>query len=225
MFAKIRSGLSSFKLSLDYSVIRIPKAPCFNMTNDLGQLSNSSDRRNHICHERAVTSHQNYGERTSPRSAKAGVDLTTLLTFITHRAREASMPSCHEICARYCTRHWLQRWKDTGTSLNSVGEKACKQAVITKGMMALLEGCTKEGLEKEHLEKHQQKVALWWSLAGDKLGENVPGWGRYDGSTTWPRMIRNGWNVVKCVLDLFLGGKKREVHRLCMLSIFFPLWI
>lgn len=36
--------------------------------------------------------------------------------------------------------------------------------------MALLEVCTKEVPEKEHLGKCQQKVAPWWSLAGDRLG-------------------------------------------------------
>lgn len=41
-----------------------------------------------------------------------------------------------------------------------MGEKACQQAVITKEMMALLEERTKEGPEKEHLEKRQPKVAL-----------------------------------------------------------------
>ena len=61
-------------------------------------------------------------------------------------------------------RHQVPRYKDGKThnnvSINSVGEKACKRAVITKEMMALLEVCTKEGQEKEHLGKCQQKMAL-----------------------------------------------------------------
>lgn len=211
MLAKIRSGLSSFKLSLDYSVIRIPKAPCFNMTNDLGKLSNSSDHRNHICHERAVTSHQNYGERTSPRSAKAGIDLTILLTFITHRAREASVPSCHDICARYCTRHWVTKMKRHRNISELHGGEGMPASSYNQGDDGSSRGTHKGGTGKGAPRKTSTEGGTpWWSLAGDKLGENVPGWGRYDGSTTWPWMIRNGWNMEKCVLDLFLGGKKRE---------------
>lgn len=52
------------------------------------------------------------------------------------------------------------------------GEKmACKQTIITEEKMTLLEACTEEVGEREHLGKCQEKVVLWWSLSGDRLGE------------------------------------------------------
>lgn len=134
------------------------------------------------------------------------------------------MPSCHEICARYHTRHWVTKMKrHTGMSLKSVGEKACKQAVITKEMMAILEVCIKEGQGKGAPGET--------STEGGTVVES--GRGQAGGECSRLREIRGEHNMTMdnqewmergemCPRSLSGRGKKeKEVHRLCMLSIFF----
>lgn len=95
------------------------------------------------------------------------------------------------------------------SKVNGVGGEACKQTIINEEVMALLEVCTKGVWEREHLGKCQEKVALWWSLAGDKLGENAPAQGDTM-QTQHDQMTRDVWSTMKCVLDIFLGGGKGE---------------
>ena len=70
-------------------------------------------------------------------------------------------------------------------------------------MMALLEGRTKEvgkGGTWENVKSKRPCGGVWQGTS----------WGRDDANTTRPRMTRDGWSAVKCVLDHFLGREKKR---------------
>lgn len=83
-------------------------------------------------------------------------------------------------------------------------------------MTALLEVRIKEVRERKHLGKCQEKAALWWSLAGGKLGER-----RCKHNMTMDDQKRMEHGRM-CSRSLSGRGKKeKEMCKLCMLSIFF----